>query len=247
MLEVDNLNVQIGAERLLENVSFKLDHGKVLCIVGESGAGKSTLLKALQGFMPATWDRFLCNGSPRGSELGLPGTRWVMQDPLEALNPLRSLGQSIGESLHRERLSKRDTKEAVLAALAEVELGPELYNRRPAQVSLGQAQRACIARALVARPRLVVFDEPLSALDAIVQKNVARQMAALCNRTGAASLIVTHDMGFAAAYADDILVLHHGHVAAYQKRDAFFEAPASSYAASLIDAARTLGALEGVL
>lgn len=246
MLEIDNLRVQIAGVTLLRDISFTLGKGKTLCVVGESGAGKSTLLKALQGFVPAQWDRFDCGGKPRAPGLGLPGTRWVMQDPLAALNPRRTLGQSIGESLHRNGLPAPALRTAVLAALTDVELGPEFYGRYPAQVSLGQAQRACIARALIARPRLIIFDEPLSALDAMVQKTVAHQMARLCRKQGAATLIVTHDMGFAAAYADDILVLHQGCVAAYQPREAFFANPASPYAASLIDAARTLGALEGV-
>lgn len=245
MLEIKNLSVELGKARLLQDVSFRLGQGKVLCVVGESGAGKSTLLKALHGLIPARWDRFTCSGAARGRGIGLPDTCWVMQDPSAALNPRRSLGQSIGESLHRQRLSKAQVKRAVLAALADVQLAPEFFDRSPAQVSLGQAQRACIARALIARPRLIVFDEPLSALDAMVQKTVARQMMALCQRTEAAALIVTHDMGFAAAFADDILVLHRGRVSAYQPRAAFFHNPASPYAASLIDAARVLGALRG--
>lgn len=247
MLEVENLNVQIGEAQLLRAISFRLRMGETLCVVGQSGAGKSTLLKALQGLVPATWDRFTCAGAPRGSGLGLPQTRWVMQDPLAALNPRRSLGQSITESLHQRRMSAKEQRDAVISALADVDLGPEFFDRYPRQISLGQAQRACIARALVAQPRLIIFDEPLSALDAMVQKTVARQMARLCRKTGAASLIVTHDMGFAAAYADDILVLHQGRIEAYQPRDVFFDAPASPYAARLIDAARSLGALEGVL
>lgn len=246
MLEVENLNVQIGATHLLRDVSFRLDMGKTLCVVGQSGAGKSTLLKALQGLVPATWDRFTCGGAPRRPGVGLPHTRWVMQDPLSALNPRRSLGQSITESLHPHRMPKARQRAAVMAALADVDLGPEFHDRYPRQVSLGQAQRACIARAMVAQPQLIIFDEPLSALDAMVQKTVARQMAQLCRKTGAASLIVTHDMGFAATYADEILVLHQGQIEAYQPRAAFFDAPASPYAASLIDAARRLGALEGV-
>lgn len=246
MLEVENLSVKIAGADLLRDVSFRLAQGQVLCVVGQSGAGKSTLLKALQGLMPATWDKFTIAGQARETTLGLPETRWVMQDPLAALNPRRTLGQSIAESLHRSALPASQIKTAVAQALAEVELPPDFADRLPGQVSLGQAQRACIARALVAQPRLVIFDEPLSALDAMVQKKVARQMDTLRQQTGAAYLVVTHDMGFAAAYADDILVLHQGRVEAYQPRNTFFANPASDYASQLIDAARTLGALEGM-
>ena len=174
ILTLDGLSVRFGQTTLLEKVSFSLARGEVLCIIGESGAGKSTLLKALQGLMPATCNSF--SFTPAGIDvsgkmpvrIGLPRTRWVMQDPLAALNPRQSLGKSIAESLHRKGLSAEKRKEAALEAIAEVELGPEFYDRLPAQVSLGQAQRACLARAMIAKPDLIVFDEPLSALDALV-------------------------------------------------------------------------------
>lgn len=251
MLKVTALSVEIGGARLLEDVSFEVQSNEVLCIVGQSGAGKSTLLKALQGLMPAQCEHFSFQPPDHAGlhqlgqgALGLPQTRWVMQDPRAALNPCHTLGRAITESLHRQAASARDKRQAVFAALQDVELGPEFYNRLPRQVSLGQAQRACIARALVAHPHLVIYDEPLSALDALVQKKVARRMDVLRRTSGAASLIVTHDLGFAQAYADRILVLHQGRVAAYQSRDAFFETPASAYAASLVEAARSLGRLE---
>lgn len=249
MLTVDNLTVQVGDKTLLSGVSFLLEEGQVLCIVGESGAGKSILLKCLQGLMPATCDKF--HFAPGGGEtltslpvtLGLPSSRWVMQDPMAALNPRRSLGAAIGESLHRSGLAPSEVREAVIAALDEVELGPEFYDRRPGQVSLGQAQRACLARALVARPKLIVFDEPLSALDALVQKKIAYRMDLLSRQLGVTYLIVTHDIGFAEAYADTVLVLQKGRMVDCRPKDAFFAAPAKPYAASLVAAARSLGTL----
>lgn len=249
ILVLDGLSVQVGQAALLHDVSLSLAKGEVLCIIGESGAGKSTILKALQGLMPATCRRFYFG--PAGidvtgrmpNRVGLPKTRWVMQDPLAALNPRQSLGSSIAESLHRHRLSAEERKDATLNALAQVELGPEFHDRLPAQVSLGQAQRACLARALIAQPDLIFFDEPLSALDALVQKKIAYRMDLLRNETQMTYIVVTHDIGFAESYADQILVLKDGRVAAYQRHDDFFAAPQSRYASELIAAAYALGAL----
>lgn len=250
LFQLEGLNVEIGGNPLLRDVSFDVSAGEMLCVIGESGAGKSTLLKALQGFLPASCRSLAF--SPANVHVtgavpamtGLPQSRWVMQDPLAALNPKLTLGTSIGESLHAKKLSAQVRKSAVLEALSEVELGPDFYTRLPGQVSLGQAQRACLARALIARPKLIFFDEPLSALDALVQKKIARQMDALRRKTQTAFIVVTHDLGFAAAYADRILVLRQGQVEAYQSRDAFFDQPDSAYAAKLIGTARSLGTLD---
>lgn len=222
----------------------------MLCVIGESGAGKSTLLKALQGLIPGRCQRFefvpaqIDTKGIMPDGLGLPKSRWVMQDPLAALNPRQTLGKSIAESLHRHRLSASDLEVAVLNALDRVELAPEIYVRLPAQVSLGQAQRACLARALIAEPELVFFDEPLSALDALVQKKIAYRIDVLRRETQMTSIVVTHDIGFASTYADQILVLRHGRVEAYQSRADFFASPSSTYARELIAAAKALGSLE---
>lgn len=249
LLSLDSLSAQAGGQTLLRDVSFSLARGQMLCVIGESGAGKSTLLKSLQGLMPATCMRF--RFEPAGIDasgempagIGLPRTRWVMQDPLAALNPRQTLGRSIAESLHRRRSTIADMRSEVLSALDQVELAPEFHDRLPGQVSLGQAQRACLARAMIAKPELIFFDEPLSALDALVQKKIAYRMDVLRRETGMTYVVVTHDIGFAASYADQILVLKKGRVEAYQSRDAFFASPASDYAQDLIAAAGALGAL----
>lgn len=249
LISISNLQVSAGDKQLLSGVCFDLYEGEMLCIVGESGAGKSTLIKALQGMMPARCDSFtyapsnfeVCGAIPSG--LGLPQARWVMQDPLSALNPRQSLGRSIAESLHKERLPKDHLRKRVLSVLSDVELSEEFYDRLPSQVSLGQAQRACLARALIAKPKLIFFDEPLSALDALVQKKIAHRMEHLRRATNTTYIAVTHDLGFAAAYADKVLLLRDGTVSAYQSRSAFFANPQSDYAIDLVAAAQSLGAL----
>jgi len=252
MLSVKNLHLSLDGNRILEDVSFHLKEGETLCVIGESGSGKTSLLRALQGLVPARFDDLTFTpatssaiwykGHWRGP-VGLPGSRWVMQDPIAALNPKRQLGASIAESLYARHLPRTRLEEAVVAALADVDLPRQFAKRRPAEVSMGQAQRACLARALVAKPELIFFDEPLSALDAIVQKQVATTMNRVQRSYEIAYVIVTHDLGFAAAYANRILVLRQGRVEAFQEKTDFFEAPGSAYCEALIGAAEVLGEL----
>lgn len=252
MLLIEKLDLTIAGKPILEDVSFAVGQGQTLCIAGESGSGKSSLLKAVNGLAPARFDR-LCFRPQNQRELvhegkwqgkpGLIGSRWVMQDPVAALNPKLTLGTSIGESLHAKKTSAADLSNAISTALANVELPAVMSARKPSEVSLGQAQRACLARALIARPSLIFFDEPLSALDAIVQKQIAATMKRIQKRYRITFVIVTHDLGFAAAFADQMLVLRNGKVEAYQAAAAFFETPASPYCEDLVEAARDLGSL----
>ncbi|MEC8196855.1 MAG: dipeptide/oligopeptide/nickel ABC transporter ATP-binding protein [Pseudomonadota bacterium] len=250
MLDVSNLSVSVAGKTLLRDVSFSVGAGEMLCIVGESGAGKSTLLKGLMGMMPCRFDSF--QHWPKGRShrqgdaavQGLPACRWVMQDPLAALNPKRSLGQSICESLFEQHLPAADQRKAALAALEAVDLSADFYDRLPKEVSLGQAQRACLARALIAEPALIIFDEPLSALDALVQKKIALRMDQLRREKTITYIVVTHDLGFAAAYADHVLLLQNGRMNTLQRREDFFANPATPYANQLVNAAQTLGALD---
>lgn len=252
MLSVKNLHLNLNSAIILEQVSFTLEKGETLCVIGESGSGKTSLLRALQGLLPARFDDLLFRadgadpirheGKWHGAA-GLPHSRWVMQDPLAALTPRQPLGVSIAESLYRQKRTRRELDSAVADALQSVDLPRHFAARRPSEVSMGQAQRACLARALIARPSLIFFDEPLSALDTVVQKQVAVTMDRIQQQHVLSYVVVTHDLGYAAAYADQILVLRHGKVEACQRADAFFRAPGSAYCEALIDAAQVLGEL----
>ncbi|MEP2707675.1 MAG: dipeptide/oligopeptide/nickel ABC transporter ATP-binding protein [Roseibium sp.] len=252
MLTVKNLDIHVPGKTILKDVSFDLKMGQTLCVVGESGSGKSSLLRALNGLIPANFASISFHPQGRTPidlegrwqrKPGLPETRWVMQDPISALDPKLPLGVSIGESVFTENPTTSALRVAVAEALRDVELPSIFATRLPAEISMGQAQRACLARALIARPSLIFFDEPLSALDAIVQKQVAATMKRLQERFGMTYITVTHDLGFASAYADHILVLRDGRVEANQPADTFFNAPESSYCEKLIQAARDLGGL----
>ena len=125
----------------------------------------------------------------------------------------------------------------------DLDLPQDLLDRRPGNVSIGQAQRAGILRALIAAPPLILFDEPLSALDAVTQKQTAKLIADLQKDEGFAALIVTHDLGYAAAYADEIVVLRTGRIEEVGPAKAFVQAPQTDYGKALRDAAMALGAL----
>ncbi|MEO0720917.1 MAG: ATP-binding cassette domain-containing protein, partial [Pseudomonadota bacterium] len=155
--------------------------------------------------------------------------------------PLWVRSQVLGHDRFHDRATER------LATLCRaLEVPPELLDRRPDQVSIGQAQRVGILRALIAAPPLILFDEPLSALDAVTQKHTARLIGDMQEQEGFAALIVTHDLGYAAAFADEIAVLRAGRIEELAIARAFVEAPQTDYGRMLRDAAFALGALERV-
>ena len=222
----------------LDDVSFCLAPNRSLAVVGESGAGKSTLINAILGLVPCAMGTATWNAAPvRHCRPAL-----VMQEPRSAFNPRMSLRRSVMEPLVAQGVAANPDRLEMLCNGLEIQ--PDLLDRRPAQVSIGQAQRVGILRALIAAPPLVLLDEPLSALDAVTQKHTARLMAELQRKEGFAALIVTHDLGYAAAFADDIAVLRAGRIEEMTASQTFVQAPQTDYGRTLRDAAFALGALE---
>ncbi|WP_298974108.1 ABC transporter ATP-binding protein [uncultured Roseobacter sp.] len=240
MLSVDRVSVRRGANMVLEDVSLSLAPSRTLAVVGESGAGKSTVINAVLGLVPCASGQITWNNAP----VGLSRPALVMQEPRGAFNPRMSLRLSVMEPVTaRGRAIDQSRLDRLCNGL---EIAPDVLDRRPTEVSIGQAQRAGILRALIAAPPLVLFDEPLSALDAVTQKHTARLIAQMQLEEGFAALIVTHDLGYAAAFADDIAVLRAGRIEEVTASKAFVEAPQSNYGQILRDAAFALGALERV-
>lgn len=222
----------------LKAVSLSLAAGQTLAVVGESGAGKSTLIAAILGLVRLAGGRVHWNHAP----LRQCRPALVMQEPRAAFNPVLSIRQTLLEPVVA---SGGKLPADQLEQLCErLELPVELLERRPGEVSIGQAQRAGIIRALLSAPPLILFDEPLSALDAVTQKQTARLIAELQSEYGFAALIVTHDLGFAAAQADRIAVLRAGCVEEITAAADFIAAPGTAYGRTLRDAAIALGALE---
>ena len=240
MLIVDNISVRHGVSTTLQDVSFSLEPGRTLAIVGESGAGKSTLIGAILGLVRCSAGKVSWNDVP----VSQCRPALVMQEPRAAFNPRLPLRRSVMEPVVARKLIVDTSRLEKLCRALEVQ--PDLLDRRPDQVSIGQAQRVGILRALIAAPPLVLFDEPLSALDAVTQKHTARLIAEMQFEEGFAALIVTHDLGYAAAFADEIAVLRAGGIEEYASAQAFVDAPQTEYGQTLRDAAFALGALERV-
>lgn len=238
MLSVQNLDVRRGKRVTLQDISLTVQPGKTLAVVGESGAGKSTLIAAVLGLLKPGAGDITWNGAPaRDARPAL-----VMQEPRAAFNPVLSLRRSVMEPLVAQDITLPDGRLERLSAGLELPL--ELLDRRPGQVSIGQAQRVGILRALIASPPLVLFDEPLSALDAVTQKHTARLISDLQAEEGFAALIVTHDLGYAVAHADQIAVLKAGRIIEIADAQTFASNPGSVYGRTLRDAAIALGSLE---
>lgn len=240
MLSVDGVNVRRAKTMALTDISFSLEPGKTLAVVGESGAGKSTMIAAVMGLIA------LAGGTITWADAPVRRCRpaLVMQEPRAAFNPVLSLRQSVLEPIRARRAPVPEDR--LVRLCAGLELDPQLLARRPSAVSIGQAQRAGILRALIDAPPLILFDEPLSALDAVTQKHTANLIADLQREQGFAALIVTHDLGYACAFADQIVVLRAGRMEEAGDARAFIEAPQSDYGVRLRDAAFALGALERV-
>jgi len=238
MLKVDGVCVKRGRVLTLEDISFTLPAGRTLAVVGESGAGKSTLISAVLGLVRLTGGSISwCDDAVRLCRPSL-----VLQEPRAAFNPALSIRQTILEPIVASGIKLAQGSLENLCS--QLELPVNLLERRPGEISIGQAQRAGIIRALIATPSLVLFDEPLSALDAVTQKTTAQLIANLQAEQGFAALIVTHDLGFAAAVSDEIVVLRAGRVEEVAKSADFVRAPSTDYGCTLRNAAVALGALE---
>ena len=230
MLRVDKVSVKFGQTTALSQVSLTLAPAQTLIVVGESGAGKSSLLAAILGLLRLSSGQITWQGQPI-KRVCRPAL--VMQEPRAAFNPMLSLRRSVLEPLLGQSLAEADIK--IKHLCARLELAPELLERYPQQVSIGQGQRIGILRALIAAP--------LSALDAVSQKHSAQLIAELQREQGFAALAVTHDLGYATAYADTIVVLKSGRIEEITTPQSFLRAPQSSYGRELRAAAIALGAL----
>ena len=252
MLSINNLSLNVGHKNILQNLTFSVKAGSHFCIIGESGAGKTSLIRVLQGlhpissgsvtYQPIGISKQYCYEAGKPF-FGLPGSAWVMQNPMAALNPKICLSTSLSEAFYRQSFSKDMQHQKMTDVLSDVGLEIDILHRYPNEVSMGQAQRICLARALLTGAQLLFLDEPLSALDALIQKQVARIMLKIQQKFGLTYITVTHDLGFVQAYGDALLLLRQGRQETCQSVADFFQAPASNYGSDLIQAASALGSI----
>lgn len=227
----------------VKGVSFKLDKGKTLAIVGESGCGKSTLARILTFIDEPTAGDLLIDGQKVDTRPGhltadmRQKVQIVFQNPYGSLNPRQKIGDVLGEPLLiNTKMSAAERRERATEMLIKVGLGPEHYNRYPHMFSGGQRQRIAIARALMLNPKLLVLDEPVSALDLSVQAQVLNLLADLQEEFGLTYVFISHDLSVVRYIADEVMVMYYGEAVEYGSRDAVFSDPQHEYTRTLFAA-----------
>ncbi|MBN8939190.1 MAG: ABC transporter ATP-binding protein [Rhizobiales bacterium] len=235
------------AKRAVDGVDLTIGRGETLALVGGSGSGKTTLGRAIIGLTPLTagsiafrGETIAAGGSPlprlRGRDMQI-----IFQDPYSSLDPRQRVADVVAEPLKLDpTLDRRAREERVREVCQEVGLGPEFLRRLPHQLSGGQRQRVAIARAIVRRPAFVVADEPVSALDMTIQKQILKLVRDLQERYGFACLFVSHDLGAVEQVADRVAVMQNGRIVEIGARDDIFDRPQHPYTARLLDAAMLL-------
>ena len=222
-------------------ISFAIEPGKTLAVVGESGCGKSTLARMVTLIEKPTEGQLSLDGidavnppSNYAKELRRM-VQLVFQNPYGSLNPRKKVGTILEEPLViNTNLSSAERKERVRAMMAKVGLRPEHYNRYPHMFSGGQRQRIAIARALMLSPKLVVADEPVSALDVSIQAQVLNLLADLQQEMGLAYLFISHDLGVVRHIAHDVLVMYLGHAVEHGPKEKIYARPLHPYTQALL-------------
>ena len=254
LLEVNNLRIAFGETPAVDGISFRINEGETLGLVGESGSGKSATSLALLRLLPPT---ATINGSivfagsnllklPEDSMRGHRGREIAMifQEPMTALNPVMPIGHQIGEALqaHHPELSRRNIRDRVVEALHEVALpDPERRLRDyPHQFSGGQRQRILIAMAIVNRPRLLIADEPTTALDVTVQAQILALLNRLRESHNLSMLFISHDLAVVAQVADQVAVMQQGHIVEQAPTREIFHAPQHPYTRRLLASAPSM-------
>jgi len=253
LLDVRNLSIDYLADdgtalHAVENVSFSLEEGHSLGLVGESGCGKTTVMLGLLRLLPAEGrivrGRVLFDGQDllEYSESQMRQTRWrdiamVFQGAMNALNPVRTVESQIVEVLQlHEAVQSQAARLRAGALLGLVGIPPHRGRQYPHQYSGGMRQRAVIAMALACNPRVLVADEPTTALDVMIQAQILELLQRLREELDLSVIFVTHDLGLVAEVCDDVLVMYGGTVVEYASSDTVFNAPEHPYTQRLLQA-----------
>jgi peptide/nickel transport system ATP-binding protein len=259
LLEIDHLSIRFGSTEAVRGLNLRIEAGQVLGLVGESGSGKSVTALAVMRLLDASAHvegaiRFsgsdnapvdLLKLAPepmrrlRGRDLAM-----IFQEPMTALNPVLAVGEQIAEAIrvHHPGKPRRQVREAVLEAMEAVALPDPArrYSDYPHQFSGGQRQRIMIAMAIANRPRLLIADEPTTALDVTVQKQILDLLADLRERFGLTMLFISHDLAVVSQVADRVAVMRHGLQLEEAPRSAIFRNPLHPYTRALLGAIPTM-------
>ncbi|MFZ7199324.1 murein tripeptide/oligopeptide ABC transporter ATP binding protein OppF [Avibacterium avium] len=257
LLEVEDLSVHFKVQsnegflfkkkqtlHAVNHVSFKLYEGETLGVVGESGCGKSTLARSIIGLVKSAGGNILWLGKDlsQQSEKQWHATRkdiqMIFQDPLASLNPRMTIGNIIAEPLkiYFPQLSAQEVKDRVQAMMLKVGLLPNLINRYPHEFSGGQCQRIGIARALIIEPKLIICDEPVSALDVSIQAQVVNLLKSLQKEMGLSLIFIAHDLAVVKHISDRVLVMYLGNAVELGTYDKVYHETKHPYTKALMSA-----------
>jgi dipeptide transport system ATP-binding protein len=229
--------------KALAGVSFSLQAGRTLAVVGESGSGKSTLARLLTLIENPTAGALLIDGEDVANASAAKRARLrreiqiVFQNPYGSLNPRQTIGRALEEPLLvNTSLSPAERKAEALSIMSKVGLRPEYYHRYPHMFSGGQRQRIAIARALMLKPKILVLDEPVSALDVSIRAQALNLLASLQEEFALAYVFVSHDLSVVRHIADEVMVIYLGNAVELGERAAIFDRPQHPYTQALLSA-----------
>ena len=215
---------------VLHDVSFDLYEGEALGLVGESGSGKTTIARAILGFLPK-YEGEIIHYSKR--------PQLIFQDPYTALNPARTVGWILEEPLKiYGKFDRAERRRRIIEMLENVGLSEEYMTRRPSELSGGQRQRVSIAAALIVRPKLVIADEPVSALDVTIQAQILQLLDDMRDKYGLSYLFISHEMNVVYQLCDRVIVMKKGVIVEDNTIDEIFDHPKHPYTRELVEASR---------
>lgn len=241
ILKVQNLCQNFGRHKAVQDISFSLHAGEVLALVGESGSGKTTTGRSIIGLYDISGGEIFF----QGKKIRWPGSprrfykeiQMIFQDPMASLDPRMTVGESIAEGLILSGIhDRKQIAEKVENILHLVGLRPELANRYPHEFSGGQRQRIGIARAMVMEPKLLIADEPVSALDVSVQAQIINLLNDLRKQMNLTVLFIAHDLSVVKYFCDRVAVMYHGRIVELAPTKALFDHPIHPYTKSLLSA-----------
>ncbi|MEV4078237.1 ABC transporter ATP-binding protein [Nonomuraea fuscirosea] len=257
LLDVTGLHVALGRGRgrteILHGVDLTVAPGEIVGLIGETGSGKTTLARAVLGLVRAHSGSIAIDGREvsglRGSALRAfrrgGAAQYVFQDPLRSLDPERTVFDTLIEGFAvRGGYSRAELREAAREAARLVSLPPDLLPRHPGELSGGQRQRVAIARAVAVDPRLLICDEPVSALDASTRITILELLLRLRETRDLGVLLITHDLGSLGGVADRVVVLYHGQVVETGTTEEIFLAPRHPYTRLLVTSVPSIGDVE---
>lgn len=218
--------------QILHDISFSMEEGEILGLVGESGSGKSTLAKAILNMVPDKSGTILC---------GDMHPQMVFQDPYGSLNPAKTIGWILEEPLkNRSRMPKEERRKKAAEMLSRVGLDEKFLDRRSGELSGGQRQRICIAAALMLRPKLLIADEPVSALDVTIQAQVLKLLFSLKQEFGLSILFISHDLRVVYQLCERVIIMQDGRIVEAGESEKIYFEPQHPYTKRLLAAAGIL-------